>query len=401
MRRALAPIALGLFLLATAPLAAAALFPEPHSPVQRQWQSMFMTVFWAALVIGLFVEFLILYALWRFRSRPGRPQRGPHIHGNTRMEIAWTIAPTVVMGWLLLISFQGLDLTDRGPTPDFYVEVTGSQFSWAFGYPDGTESSNGTMRVEQDKVVGLNVTATDVIHAFAVPQLGVMIDAVPGRTNHFWFQADAPGEYAAHCRELCNNEYRAGHGRMTAKVLVFGPGEQEKPWGWPAAAAAPPSGGNETGPPGSNRTGDERVIPVSLSPNRSFKLDPETITVAKGEAVAFEIKNDDAGAPHNFFIGAKYDAAKPNDGAEWLSGDPLKPGESGDLLVTFPDSDVTFEIWCDVPGHYGAGMKGTLTVGAGSGIAEGPKPLLPGFEPGFLLLGLAGVGFALARRRST
>lgn len=389
MRRVFWLMTASVALVLLVPLAAA--FPEAQSPLQHQWQSLFMTVFWAALVIGVLVEGLLVYTLIRFRRRPHGPKEGPQIHGNHRVEILWTIAPAVVMGWLLVVSWNGLTLTDNAPPADFYVDVTASQFSWAFKYPDGTKSNNGTLRVEEGKVVVLNVTSTDVIHAFSVPQLGVMIDAIPGRYTHAWFQAESPGVYHAMCRELCNNEYRAGHGRMTAKVHVFAAGEQEDSWGWPAVAGPAPPGG------GGNVTGNETAQAVKLSPGGNFKLEPVEFVLEKGEAVAFAVKNDDPRALHNFFIGL-YDEGQPDHGARWKSSD-LEAGANETFAVPFPDEDVTFEMWCDVPGHRQAGMTGTITLGAGKALEAEKKPLLPGPQPAFVLLGIALVVLGLRRRQ--
>src|SRR5688572_21922688 len=155
-------------------------FPDAGSQVQRDWQALFTQVFWVALVVFILVEGLLLYALLRFRRRKNGPQEGPHIHGNTKMEIAWTIAPTLVMAWLLVVSLQQLDKVDNGPSPDFIIDVVGTQFEFEFFYPPTyVNSTRGTLYVEEQRVVGLRVTSEDVIHAFNIPELGVMIDAVP------------------------------------------------------------------------------------------------------------------------------------------------------------------------------------------------------------------------------
>src|SRR5688572_366470 len=69
---------------------------ETASPRMEYWNGLFMQIFWIALVVGVLVWALLIYALIRFRARPGGPKEGPHIHGNTKMEIAWTIAPALV-----------------------------------------------------------------------------------------------------------------------------------------------------------------------------------------------------------------------------------------------------------------------------------------------------------------
>src|SRR5207247_2231522 len=116
--------------------------PDPHSPTEHQWISLFKTITIPAAIVFVLVEGLLIYALIRFRRRKTGPQEGPHIHGNTKMEIAWTIAPTLVMAWLLVVSLQALDRVDNSPNPDFHITVVGRQFAWEFQYPDGTSSQN-------------------------------------------------------------------------------------------------------------------------------------------------------------------------------------------------------------------------------------------------------------------
>jgi cytochrome c oxidase subunit 2 len=95
------------------------------------------------------------------------------------------------------------------------VDVEGYQFGWEFTYPNGTTSN--TLRVPEDRAVRLHVTSRDVFHNFGVPGLRVKTDAIPGHTTQTWLLAEEPGEYTAHCYELCG----AGHSFMTAPVVVM------------------------------------------------------------------------------------------------------------------------------------------------------------------------------------
>ncbi|MBI2078668.1 MAG: hypothetical protein HYT80_09925, partial [Euryarchaeota archaeon] len=153
MRRVLVLVLLlGLPLLVA--VSASAVAQEAASPTYAAWRDLFMTVLWVAIVVSIIVYGALIYALIRFRARKGGPKEGPHIHGNTRLEIMWSIAPAVVMGWLLFISFDGLFMVDDHPDDDidFWVDVTASQFRFDFSFPDGSESINGSFAVEDFSV---------------------------------------------------------------------------------------------------------------------------------------------------------------------------------------------------------------------------------------------------------
>jgi cytochrome c oxidase subunit II len=348
-------------------------FPDAKSEIQRDWQALFTQVFWAALLVFVLVEGLLLYALLRFRRRKNGPQEGPHIHGNTKMEIAWTIAPTLVMAWLLVVSLQQLDRIDNGPQPDFTVDVVGHQFYFEFFYPpDYAESTQGKLFVEEDKVVGLRVTSTDVIHAFNIPELGVMIDAVPGKTNYFWLKADNPGEYKFQCRELCG----VGHGAMNGTVVVAAAGANPRPYGEPEAPA--PTGTTTPGPTNTTIPEGDTTQIVDLS---EFTIDPLQHSTNPGETMVLQINNKGK-LLHNLYIGTFGGEVK------WKSKD-LQGGESENLVVELPTEPGSWEWWCNVPGHKESGMYGTLSTG-GDPAGGGKQPILPGPSPLLIVLVLFG-----------
>lgn len=351
-------------------------FPDAGSQTQREWQALFTQVFWAALIVFILVEGLLLYALIRFRRRKGGPQEGPHIHGNTKMEIAWTIAPTLVMAWLLVVSLQQLDRVDNGPAPDFTIDVVGHQFYFEFFYPpDYAASTQSTLYVEEDKVVGLRVTSTDVIHAFNIPELGVMIDAVPGKTNYFWFKADNPGEYKFQCRELCG----VGHGAMNGTVVVAAAGANPRPFGEPEGPA--PTNATTPGPTPTNSSipeGDTTQV-VDLS---EFKIAPQDHTTNPDETLVLQINNKGK-TIHNLYVG------DPDGTVMWKSED-LNGGQQGVLVIELPADPGKWVWWCNIPGHKESGMTGTLSTGGNFRGEEGKQPILPGPSPLLIVLVLLG-----------
>lgn len=201
-----------------------AYYPTPAGDNARAQKSLFVTVMSIALFVFVFVEALLLYIIFRFRRNRNVPAGEVH-RGHTKAEIVWTIIPAAILLFIGVISAQVMEETDRVPDDvDFTVKVTGFQWGWNFQYPDGTASS--TLYVKAGKKVQLDVTSADVIHAVWIPQLGVKIDAVPGRTNTVWFQASEPGTFTLKCAEFCYahpTDSGTGHHSMISSVVVCNP----------------------------------------------------------------------------------------------------------------------------------------------------------------------------------
>ncbi|MDE1820004.1 MAG: hypothetical protein KGJ23_04240 [Euryarchaeota archaeon] len=152
-----------------------------------------------------------------------------------QIEWAWTLIPVGLLLAVALLSVGLLYNLDTGPTAfnssaNWHINVTGSQWVWSYSYTDpyaskvlsayGNATSTSVLYVPQNAVVWLNVSSTDVIHDFNVPQLGVRIDAIPGRVNHYWFTipqgAAAWTRYLVQCTEFCGQ----GHYAMLSYVVV-------------------------------------------------------------------------------------------------------------------------------------------------------------------------------------
>lgn len=363
-------------------------------------------VVWASVVIGGFVWFILIYALIKFRRRKDSPKDAPdQTHGNNKLEIAWTIAPALVMAWLLVISYNALvELEGEGaPEPDFTVTATASQFSWLFTYPDGSES--GTLRVQEDTVVRVRVVSTDVIHAFGIQGVPVKVDALPGRENFVWFSVEEPGNYTVQCFQYCG----AAHGKMNTDLFVFRAGTQEQPWG---EAAEPDDEEPEpTTPPAGNQTGGNQTGNQTADAAQSISLQEWAITdgeappfvVDAGQTVQFDVRNEGPNAPHNFFIGT-YGAEGDPDREVLFNSDTLQPGQEASVFAEFDMEEGTvLEVWCDVTGHRDLGMFALLGVGVtpeDDGASAGEDPKLAG--PSWAAAGLAALGAVLvhARRRT-
>ncbi|MCS6878366.1 MAG: cytochrome c oxidase subunit II [Geminicoccaceae bacterium] len=219
------------FALSIATVAVAhAAAPEPWqlglqpaaTPIMERIASFHELLFWIITFISLFVLALLLYASWRFREdRNPVPSRVTH---NTLLEVVWTAVPVLILVIIAVPSFKLLYYQDVLPKTEMTIKAIGKQWLWTYEYPDhgnftfdalmleDHELKPGQKRLlETDNVVVLptqtyikvQVTATDVIHAWTVPAFGVKIDAVPGRLNEVWLYINEPGTYYGQCSELC------------------------------------------------------------------------------------------------------------------------------------------------------------------------------------------------------
>jgi cytochrome c oxidase subunit II len=177
---------------------------------------------------GALVVFIIRY---RRRTRAVDAE-GPQIHGNTKLEVLWTIVPVFLVAIIVAFVFYKLpDVSDvsraanePADEPNLTIEVRGHQFYWEFRYPDGSATYD-TMVVPVNRTVELDVTSqvADVIHSWWIPALGGKIDAIPGKVNHTWFRAEREGVYEGNCAEFCGLK----HAEMEMNVRAIGAGRYD------------------------------------------------------------------------------------------------------------------------------------------------------------------------------
>jgi cytochrome c oxidase subunit 2 len=170
----------------------------------------------SSLVFAIVVVALA-YALIAFRAKPGDESDGEPIHGNTRLEIAWTVIPTIIVlfcgGW----SWKVLDEIEEPNPNHMTVDVFSQQFAWSFGYPGKEYAySQGILHVPVNKQIVFKMHSQDVIHSFWVPQWRIKKDNVPGITTTAIVTPTKTGTYQLICTELCG----FGHSSMRAKVIV-------------------------------------------------------------------------------------------------------------------------------------------------------------------------------------
>jgi cytochrome c oxidase subunit 2 len=226
--------ALALVLAGTATADAGRAVPPASSPNAEGIRDLYWVLLAVTGVIFVIVEGALLLFIVRFRNR-GRPRdaEGPQIRGHTRLELIWTGIPVLILAGIITFVFYKLpgikDVPEAGAAgPRMTVQVEGRQFYWRYTYPNGAVSINELV-VPAQRPIYLVITAPsfDVIHSWWIPQLGGKMDAIPGKTNHTWFEAPRPGIYQGQCAEFCGIQ----HALMLTRVRAVTASEYE---GWAA-----------------------------------------------------------------------------------------------------------------------------------------------------------------------
>lgn len=219
------------------------------SPNADQIHSLYLIILYIAAVVFVIVEGALVYSVYRFRAKKVRT--AAQIHGNTRLEIAWTIAAATILVVLTVVTFiklpsilnppnsnaSFLESSLTKPSPPngkkLTICVQGRQYIWRYVYGAACENNPFTphlpysyqeMVVPAGTVVVLSITSIDVIHSWWVPSLGGKVDAVPGYTTYTWFKAPKPGAlFHGQCAQLCGRQ----HAFMTALVQVVSPSDYQ------------------------------------------------------------------------------------------------------------------------------------------------------------------------------
>ncbi len=200
--------------------------PENISTYGGDIDNLFYVIFWITTIVFVAVQATLIVFLVKYRYQPGR--KATYTHGNNTLEIAWTIAPSLILVVLTLMSRATWDeIKAEIPPVDVSVRVMAKQYNWDFIYPgpDGKFDTDDDMTLENelnvpvDKVVKLELMSRDVIHSFFLPNLRFKQDTMPGRQIDGWFKATKTGEYEIPCAELCG----FGHSGMLGYLKVHSP----------------------------------------------------------------------------------------------------------------------------------------------------------------------------------
>jgi cytochrome c oxidase subunit 2 len=201
--------------------------PDPRTPSGETIKEIYWVVFAICAVVFVFVETALVLFIVRFRRRHGIPEEaeGPQIHGNTRLEIIWTIIPAVLLLGIAIYVFARTPAVQATPDggQEIRIRVDAHQFYWQYEYENGAISLD-TLRIPVDRPVVLELTALDVDHSWWVPELTGKKDAIPGRVNELSFTAESEGTYEGYCAEHCGVQ----HSVMQTTVEVVGEAEFDR-----------------------------------------------------------------------------------------------------------------------------------------------------------------------------
>jgi cytochrome c oxidase subunit 2 len=200
--------------------------PAPQTDSGKVISEIYWVVFTICAVVFVLVEAALILFIVRFRRRPDVPEHaeGPQIHGNTRLEIIWTLIPALALAAIAVYVFARTPAVEARPNgQEVRIRVEAHQFYWQYEYENGAISID-TLRLPVDRPVVLEITALDVDHSWWVPSLTGKKDALPGKVNELSFTPQKEGTYEGWCAEHCGVQ----HSVMHTTVEVVGAAEFDR-----------------------------------------------------------------------------------------------------------------------------------------------------------------------------
>jgi len=317
--------------------------PEPMTTQAEEVRTLFLIIFGLGALVFVGVEGFLIYAVFRYRRRDDRLP-AQH-HGNTKVEIVWTIIPTVIVLILFVTSMFTLgSISARSDNP-VVIEVEGFQWQWTFRYENGYAVTGNFIEppvlvVPAGEPVRLKLISRDVIHSFFVPAFLIKTDVVPfgqGQApNELEFTVTIPGTYRGQCAEFCG----LLHASMTFTVQAMAPADFDA-WLTEVGSATPP-------PPPPSAPPGVHVVELTAD-NIAFNV--HELEVPAGEPFIIRFTNAE-GVDHNVSI---YD----RETALFTGGTVTGPDVTEDYLVDALEPG-EYRFICDF--HPIAAMTGTLTV---------------------------------------
>jgi cytochrome c oxidase subunit 2 len=205
-----------------------------HTEFNREVGYLFKWLIWLGTFVFIFVELLLLWAIWKYRRR-SENDRPEHVHGNTTLEILWTAIPALILAFIAVPTVRTIFNTQAKAKSDaLQVEVIGHQWWWEFRYPQYKITTANELYLPVGRTVNFALKSADVLHSFSIPQLGGKRDLITNHTNYLWFTPDSIGVTALNgmCAEYCG----ASHANMRFKTFTVTPADFES---WAKHQASP------------------------------------------------------------------------------------------------------------------------------------------------------------------
>ena len=250
-------------------------FPSHASAQISRTSTLYDVLLIASVPMFVIVETVVIFSVWKYRMRPGQENMdGPPIHGNTRLEVLWTVLPAILIFGLAIYGFTVLRANEASKADAMTVNVTTRQFAFEFSYPNqnGKTVVSPILYLPKGRPVVFKIRSYDVVHSFFVPQFAEKIDAVPGITTTLRVTPTRIGSYPAECTELCG----PGHSFMRALVRVV-PSSTFTAWvskqpnnGPPPVGSPPPSVASAPAPSSTSQTSTTKTSGASAAQGKTI-----------------------------------------------------------------------------------------------------------------------------------
>lgn len=294
--------------------------PDPATDEAKDVFNLYLLVLGLAAIVFVGVEGFILYAVFRYRRKPGDDVLPEQLHGNNTIEVIWTAIPTVIVFTLFVFSMLTLRTVEAQTENPVTIEVDGFQWQWSFNYDNGAKVTGSlgnppTLAVPVGEPVRLVLKSLDVNHSFYVPRFLIKRDLIDlgenGRDNELEFTVSEEGTFAGQCAEFCGT----AHADMTFIVEAMSRADYDAHVAGllEGEASAPPSEG-------------ECSTTVQLAAVESIAYDTDSLEVPAGEDFCIEFTNNDT-VPH--------DVGVIETG---FNGDDVQPGESITYVIPAMDA---------------------------------------------------------------
>lgn len=200
---------------------------DPAGPNAQHISDLWYIVLIPAMIVLVLVGGAIIYIAVKYR-RKDEAYMPKQVGGNNALEFTWTLIPALILFGIFVLTFTQMDFLRKTPAPQAArVKVIGQQWAWSFQYDTAGPkpiTTFGTLYIPAGKVVNLDIESKDVIHSWSVPRLSGKIDAMPGKHNTLWIEANDPGTYYGQCTEFCG----LSHAAMTVTVIALSQSEYDK-----------------------------------------------------------------------------------------------------------------------------------------------------------------------------
>src|SRR5689334_6286239 len=240
----------------------------------RDVDFLFKILIYAGTAVFIFVEAILVWTLIKYRHRPGRPDP-EHVHGNTTLEITWTVIPLLILVIIGFPTIKTIFKTQAAARADaLQVEVIGHQWWWEFRYPQYNVVTANELYLPIGRTVNFSLRTQDVIHSFWVPALAGKRDLVSNHTNYLWYTPDSTTATAFNgaCVEYCG----ASHANMRFKTFTVSPADFES---WAAHQSTAAIGTSPTAPAPGGAPGAAAAVAPTTAPGSAVPA-PTTASAA-------------------------------------------------------------------------------------------------------------------------